>query len=85
MMYLNNGVLIIFQLHEQSELDTLMNLHHWSGGPLGRIDEIKNADINVIKDKARRKKEKREAENAQNLRLAKLKSRQADPVEILHL
>jgi hypothetical protein len=49
------------------------------------LDEIKNADINVIQDKAQREKEKKEAEKAQNLRLSKLESRQADPVEILHL
>jgi hypothetical protein len=49
------------------------------------LDEIKDADINVIQDKAQKEKEKKEAEQAQNLRLAKLESRQADPVEILHL
>ncbi|KAG1775476.1 hypothetical protein EV702DRAFT_1199229 [Suillus placidus] len=49
------------------------------------LDEIKNANIDVVQDKARWEKEKKEVEKAQNLRIAKLESRQTDPVEILRL
>ncbi|KIK35640.1 hypothetical protein CY34DRAFT_27589, partial [Suillus luteus UH-Slu-Lm8-n1] len=49
------------------------------------FDEIRNANIDTIQDKARRDKERREAEKAQNLRIAKLESKQADPVEVLRL
>ncbi|KAG2113680.1 hypothetical protein DEU56DRAFT_919683 [Suillus clintonianus] len=49
------------------------------------LDEIKNADINIIQDKARREKEKRDTEKAQNARIARLESKQPDPMEILHL
>jgi hypothetical protein len=49
------------------------------------LNEIKDAKIDIIQDKARREKERREKEKAQNLRLAKLESMQTDPVEILHL
>jgi hypothetical protein len=49
------------------------------------LNEIKDAKIDIIQDKARREKERREKEKVQNLRLAKLESMQMDPVEILHL
>ncbi|KAG2154754.1 hypothetical protein DEU56DRAFT_948079, partial [Suillus clintonianus] len=49
------------------------------------LDEIKNADVDVIQDKARREKETKEAEKAQNARIARLENKQTDPVEILRL
>jgi hypothetical protein len=49
------------------------------------FDEIRNANIDTIQDKARRDKERREIEKAQNLRIAKLENKQADPVEVLCL
>ncbi|KAG1820933.1 uncharacterized protein BJ212DRAFT_1297411 [Suillus subaureus] len=49
------------------------------------LDDIKDANIDVIQDKARQEKEKKEAEKVQNLRIAKLENRQMDPIEILRL
>jgi hypothetical protein len=49
------------------------------------LDEIKKANVDTIQDKAKREKEKKEMERAQNARIARLKSRQTDPVEVLHV
>jgi len=49
------------------------------------LTEIKDADVDVIQDKAKREKEKKEVEKAQNARIARLESRQTDPVEVLWL
>ncbi|KAG2063863.1 hypothetical protein BDR04DRAFT_1036925, partial [Suillus decipiens] len=49
------------------------------------LDEIKGANVDVIQDKARREKEKREVEKMQNERITRLENRQSDPVEVLPL
>jgi hypothetical protein len=47
------------------------------------LDKIKKANVDTIQDKAKREKEKKEMERAQNARIARLESRQMDPVEAL--
>jgi hypothetical protein len=49
------------------------------------LDEIKKANVDTIQDKAKREKEKKEMERVQNTRIARLESRQTDPVEALHV
>src|SRR6267154_1113122 len=49
------------------------------------LNEIKDANIDTLLEKAKRAKERKEVEKAQNLRIAKLENRQTDPVEILCL
>ncbi|KAG2058728.1 hypothetical protein BDR06DRAFT_1003912 [Suillus hirtellus] len=49
------------------------------------LNEIKDVNVDILQDKVKREKEKKEAERAQNIRIACLESRQHNPVEVLHL
>ncbi|KAG1854360.1 hypothetical protein C8R48DRAFT_590732 [Suillus tomentosus] len=49
------------------------------------LNEIKDVNVDILQDKVKREKEKKEAERAQNVRIARLESRQHDPVEVLRL
>jgi hypothetical protein len=49
------------------------------------LNEIKNANIDTLLEKVKRAKERKEVEKAQNARIARLETRQHDPVENLRL
>ncbi|KAG1760909.1 hypothetical protein EDD22DRAFT_954542 [Suillus occidentalis] len=49
------------------------------------LNEIKDVNVDILQDKVKQEKEKKEAERAQNVRIACLESRQHDPVEVLRL
>ncbi|KAG1774893.1 hypothetical protein EV702DRAFT_1199988 [Suillus placidus] len=48
------------------------------------LDEIKNVNVDMLQEKAKRAKERKEAERAQNACIARLENRQ-DPIEVLRL
>lgn len=49
------------------------------------LNEIKDVNVDILQDKVKQEKEKKEAERAQNVHIARLESRQHDPVEVLRL
>ncbi|KAG1841794.1 hypothetical protein DFJ58DRAFT_732298 [Suillus subalutaceus] len=49
------------------------------------LTEIANVNVDILQDKAKRAKERKEVERQQNARIARLESNRNDPVEVLQL
>lgn len=49
------------------------------------LSEIAGVNVDILQDKAKREKERKEVERSQNARIARLESQRNDPVEVLRL
>ncbi|KAG2742404.1 hypothetical protein P692DRAFT_20821982 [Suillus brevipes Sb2] len=79
------GVMTWSHLHYHGHLQRLFAKDCSSTTWEDFLNEIKGADVDIIQDKVKREKEKKEVEREQNARIARLESRQPDPVEALRM